>query len=368
MKEKILLVSCDGLGRGGVQAVMMSIIRNLSDKYIFDVLIFVNELDYADEVLSHGGKIFLLPNYVGNNRLRKRTDILFRGILRYRKIKKILVENGPYRAIHCNNAYEAGICLKAAERADISIRIAHSHASIQRAHLVMHLLNKIYLRLIKLHGTELVGCSKEACQSFFGKKINANIIYNSYNENRFDPKKYEKSLIYSLTLLQIGSYCPNKNQKFSLDILKCITKRYPYASLIFVGFDIIAGYGEASLRSFVKDMGIEKNVHFYSCDADTPELLSQSAFMLFPSVQEGFGIVLVEAQAMGIKCYVSDSIPRLSNCGGCVYLSLADGAQKWADTIIEDYEKTQGKHCEYNCSKFSEKVVMEKYRNLYIGK
>ena len=29
--KKVLLVSCEGLGNGGVQSVMMSIVRNLND-------------------------------------------------------------------------------------------------------------------------------------------------------------------------------------------------------------------------------------------------------------------------------------------------------------------------------------------------
>lgn len=36
--KRILLVSCEGLGNGGVQAVIMSIVRNLHKEYLFDIL------------------------------------------------------------------------------------------------------------------------------------------------------------------------------------------------------------------------------------------------------------------------------------------------------------------------------------------
>ena len=65
-------------------------------------------------------------------------------------------------------------------------------------------------------------------------------------------------------------------------------------------------------------------------DADMPKLLSQSSGFLFPSLHEGFGIVLIEAQAMGVKCYASDTVPRATDCGCVIYLPLKDGAKVWA--------------------------------------
>ena len=47
--EKVLMVSCEGLGNGGVQSVMMSIVRNLKNKYDFDMLLFTDERRYYDD-------------------------------------------------------------------------------------------------------------------------------------------------------------------------------------------------------------------------------------------------------------------------------------------------------------------------------
>ena len=75
MKERILLVFDKGLGYGGVESVIMSIVRNLNKFYTFDLLTNTS-LDKAhdEEFLSYGGKILKIPFYEGNCRFRQRMD------------------------------------------------------------------------------------------------------------------------------------------------------------------------------------------------------------------------------------------------------------------------------------------------------
>ena len=108
--KKALMVSCEGLGRGGVQAVMMDIVRNLRGEYNFDMLLFTDEVRYYDEeFLSYGGKILRVPFYEGGNRILRKLDYYIRGGRLYRGIYKAIQENGPYDVIHCNNVYESAL-------------------------------------------------------------------------------------------------------------------------------------------------------------------------------------------------------------------------------------------------------------------
>ena len=69
MKKRILMVFDKGLGRGGVESVIMSIVRNLSDTYTFDLLTNTNQTkDYDAEFISYGGKIFKILFYEGKIR------------------------------------------------------------------------------------------------------------------------------------------------------------------------------------------------------------------------------------------------------------------------------------------------------------
>ncbi|MDU6807963.1 MAG: glycosyltransferase [Clostridium sp.] len=364
MKEKILLVSCEGLGKGGVQSVIMSIVRNMSYKYVFDIILFTDEKRfYDDEFESYGGKIFRIPNYNGENKIRKKIDYYIRRNRIYRETKNIIKSNGPYRAIHCNNVYESGICLKAAYKYKIKTRIVHIHIVPQPGNFIRNFIDKNYFKFIKQFGEHFIGCSEDSCKSFYGKKVKYNVINNPYNEDifKFSPNISNNELI----ITQIGSFSSNKNQVFSIKVLSHIVKKYPNAKLYFVGFDI-DGY-QNEMEAEITKSGLKNNIKIYPSDTNISLLLKKTSALIFPSLVEGFGIVLIEAQAMGVRCYVSDSVTKQTNVGGCEFISLKIGAENWAEKIINDYKITLGKHYRYDCSEFSTKETMKNYELIYRG-
>lgn len=365
-KKKILLVSCDGLGNGGVQAVIMGIVRNLSQKYVFDILLFTNEKRYFDdEFLSYGGEIIRVPKYEGNCKFRRRIDYYIRAPRVYHSVKKLLREHGPYEAIHCNNAFEGAVILKAAKDANVPVRITHTHVITNASKGLRKGLNAIYLKCIRKYATSLVGCSREACQSMYGERSDSLVVDNPYDECKFAPNTDAFTQPREMVLMQIGSFNENKNQMFSVHVLAEIIKRYPYAKLNLVGFNM--GDYQAKLERLIDKLGLGKNVNILPHDTNTAKYLEESAAVIFPSVKEGFGIVLIEAQAMGVRCYASDTVPKATDRGGCVYLSLKDAPKVWADKIIEDYEAHHGRHQFYDCSQFASSRTTEIFDRLYSG-
>lgn len=361
------MVSCEGLGNGGVQAVIMNVVRNLNDVYTFDALLFTNEKrHYDDEFLSYGGKIYRIPRYSGVNRLRKKLDYYIRGHHLYKRVLKLLRENGPFDVIHCHDEFESAPIIKAAKVAGVPVRIVHTHVISQNENFLANSLNNYRRKVIDKYATVKIGCSFAACESFYKNPQSAFVVNNPFNNHRFDPKSYLVSGEKDFQLIQIGSYSPNKNQLFSIKIVECIKRKYPDVKLLLVGFSNQDYQG--LLYKEINEKNLLRNVIILPSDADTPKLLSQSAGFLFPSLHEGFGIVLIEAQAMGTRCYASANVPQTTNCGGVKYLALEDGAEKWADIIIQDYEQTHGVHSEYNISDFTIEKVIEKYRCLYEGK
>lgn len=363
--KRVLMVADNGLGQAGVPMVMMSILRGLRSQFQFDLVLFTKEVRHYDaEVLSYGCKIFRVPSYEGKNLFLKRINYYLRGELLYRSIRRIIKENGPYDVVHCHKIYEGAVCLKAATEFGIPVRIIHAHTNPQGDHMrkLRVWCNDLYLRLINQFATHKVACSITAGESAFGKNKGVIAIYNAYDENRFDPDKYPRTE-KPLELIQIGSYSENKNQLFSLEVLSALRNQGEDAKLHFVGF----GDYRKKVEERAAWLGLTEFVHFHEANADTPQLLSQSAACLFPSKREGFGIVQVEAQAMGVRCYVSDTVPKDADAGGCCFLSLDDGADKWAEKILADYQHTKGMPEKFDCSAFTTAKVVETYRRLYCG-
>lgn len=362
--KRVLITFDKGLSHGGVQSVIMSIVRELSDKYIFDILVNVSQKQYFDdEFLKYGGKIIKIPFYEDKITFRKRADYYIRGLYLYKKTLQVIKENGPYDIIHCNNVYESGPILRAAKKCKIPTRIVHSHAIPCKEPFIRRILNRIYMNQIKNSASVFVGCSSNACDSLFGNNIKANVIYNAFDETKFgflDTGLHKEN---NIILTQVGRYDSNKNQSFSIKVAKSLIDRKVDCKLFLIGSD--QGYEEKKLKEEVKQLGIENNVMFLNTDANIQSFLSKSDAFIFPSITEGFGTALIEAQAVGVKCFVSDSVPNETNCGGCIYLPLNDGPKKWAEVILDDYSENKGIHKIYDCSRFRNDEIKKQYEKLY---
>jgi glycosyltransferase involved in cell wall biosynthesis len=90
------------------------------------------------------------------------------------------------------------------------------------------------------------------------------------------------------------------------------------------------------LHGQVDNWGIGERVRFMSATTDIPKLMLGSDLLLFPSLAEGLGMVVVEAQAAGLRVLASDTTPRecvvipdLAN-----FLSLDLSARAWADETM----------------------------------
>lgn len=367
-KKRILLIAQHGLNKGGIQTVLMSIVRALSEKFVFDIVIFSNDKRYyEDEFLSYGGNIYRIPHRTSSEGIRGRIQIYYRWIYEYFLIRKIIQCNGPYIAIHCNNEFESCVALRAAQKENIPVRIAHAHVLRGRSTRMVRRIFDIFQQKTMLrYATDLVGCSDKACETLFSPFSSYKIIPNSYDDAKFDLNKYSLVEPDEMSLIQVGNFSSLKNQIFTLDVFSYIVQDYPQAILRLIGFDV-DGY-KKRIEEKILQNELSNNVIIYPSDANIPSLMAKSMYFMLPSRTEAFGIVLLEAQAMGLRCFVSDVVPHISNVGGCIYHSIENDPRIWANSITEDYYRTKGLHQKYNCSKFKNNEIAKKYVDIYCGK
>ena len=204
----------------------------------------------------------------------------------------------------------------------------------------------------------------------FGSKDKGIVVKNpTVDLAKFDPRLYPVDPEQRIKLIVVGSYSSRKNQRFAAEILHELLKTHPDSHLTFIGYprsekeDYLP-----KLKEFVKESGMENSVDFLPQDTNVAEALSQSTIMLIPSLQEGLPNVALEAQAMGVPCFVSTDVSKDCNCGICTFLPLDKGAEHWAEKIVEYVTKNgYGKHY-VNMSSWDNKKVCQMYLEYWRGK
>lgn len=363
MKDKILHVSCGGLGHGGVSAVIFSIVETLHNQFDFDCVVFKKHCEREPLFLKYG-KLFRISAYNDDGK-RHFLELLIRPWRIYWGVFEICKCNG-YRVIHCHNNMEEGVCLLAAKHAGVPIRIAHSHNtnSPRKKNLIVKIREYLNRKLILYAATDRIGCSEVAGFNFFGN-TEFKVIYNSVNldkykiSNRIDHEK--------MTFIHVGRYTYPKNQEMVIKVFKKINQTIQNSQLLLVGF----GEDKEKLKKLVCELHLEKTIHMIPGDqVEISKVYAVSDYMIFPSKFEGFGIVLIEAQAMGLPCFVSEAIQKEADAGLLKYIQLNAGDEVWADTILKyikeersiDKEKLEKKLCQY-----SNEVIGKQYASIYEG-
>lgn len=363
--KKVLVIANNNLGIGGIQSVIMSIVRNLGDDFQFDIVVFNHEDTYYEDEFKKQGRIFTIPQATGPRTFRKRLDFYIRPFSLYKKICAVIQNNGPYDVIHCHNYFEEGVALYAAKRYGIRVRIAHSHSNMPTPNrkIVRRIYQCVYRKMIVKNATQLVACSKAAAQYLYGKTPQAEIIYNAINVQAFN-SSIEK-IAGPWTILHVGRWGNPKNQSFLIEVFSHIVQRHPNAMLRLVGG------GDEKEKKKIDDV-IEKyklgeSVKFLPADSNIPEIMSESNVFVFPSIFEGLGIVLIEAQASGMKCFASDTVPKEANLGLVDYISLSKGPEAWAKKICEFIEGHGAFRKEVDMSSYDIFQIKQKYKAMYNG-
>lgn len=362
--RKVLMISCEGLGKGGIQDVMMKIVRNCSDQFHFDMVLFTKEIRFYDKEFVKYGTIFRLPP-IFSSRIARHFEYYFQGLRIYYAIRKIIRENGPYDIIHCHNYFCAAYCLKAAKDEGVKIRIAHAHNTKplgSREYITVHLLNDFLRRIICKYATNLIACSSQAANYMFNK--NATIIPNciDINDKKYNNLSYSQNCI---KLLNVGRFSIQKNQVMCINILNKLIDKGINAHLTLMGLvnGIEGNIVFNELKLEIEKNNLEKHVTFKSGKDDVIKEMRENDIFLLPSLYEGFGIVLLEAQSVGMKCIASNAVPYEVNAGLTSFCDI-NNIDDWIKEII-NFESNKTKRVLPDMSEFSTKKIMKEYKKIY---
>lgn len=127
----------------------------------------------------------------------------------------------------------------------------------------------------------------------------------------------------------VGRFAKQKNHVFLINAFYELVKINPDARLILVG----KGELENEIRAKVEEIGLADVVSFTGVRSDIPALLSAFDVFALPSLYEGMPNVVIEAQAAGLPCLISDSVTKQANVTGLVeYLPIGD-TTAWSNAL-----------------------------------
>ena len=356
------MIACTDLGIGGVQNVIMGIVRSLRSDYVFDVVVFNRtDSEYEKEILKYG-MIYDIPCRKSQNPFLQKLEFYIRPMRIYSLAKSIMKKNGPYDVVHCNNGVEEALILLAAKQAGIKKRIAHAHTAllVSRTKVIRRLYDWVYRKMIVQFSTIKIACSTRAGENLFGKKSDFKIIANPIDIARFVQPSSKGKMHWGI--IHVGNFDANKNQLFVVNVFKEIISQAPEARLTLIGGGNNM-YRDAVVDK-VKKLELEKFVSFLPPDTNIPDELARNSIFLFPSKTEGLGIALMEAQVAGLRCFASDSVPIEADLGNVRFFDLRLGAKVWAEEIYADITNNNiKKHIKYE--RVSQKIIAEQYRDVY---
>lgn len=327
MKPIRILHIVGKMDRAGAETMLMNLYRHIDRTQIqFDFVTFTKDKgDYDDEIQALGGKI--IPLSASNS------------IQRMFELNSFLKRHSEYKIVHSHVLLNNAFHLLAAKQAGVKHRISHSHnTSNGKSGILANFYEKFAIYLNKSLATKKIACGKEAADYLFNTiervwLLNNAIDLEKYLEISKNNKEYWSTLrkVKGLKLIQVGRLNEVKNHQFSLEIAKNLKNK----GVEFTFFIVGQGPLESFLKAKVKEYSLTDYVYFLGVRDDVPELMAGADVMLMPSLHEGFPVVLVESQAIGIETITSSNISSEVDMG----LDLIDFkdinfVDDWVSTIL----------------------------------
>lgn len=279
------------------------------------------EQEKVDEAVACGIAVTQLPD--------KRSDTLG-----YFKALRKALDEGRFDICHVHG--NSGMVfpeLVVANRSRVVAVACHCH-NTGCEHPVLH---RVLRRFVPGLCDCMFACSDEAGKWLFGD-AGFSVIPNSFelDKFRFDPQaRLELREAYGIgedvyILGNVARLNPEKNHAFLIKVFEAFHAGHPESILMIAG----GGPGEKDVRALVEASPANDSIMLLGNVKDPAKLYSAMDCFVFPSIHEGLGIVLVEAQIAGLECFVSSDVPL----GACVSdrfhaISLTETAARWADEI-----------------------------------
>ena len=360
---KYILQIAAHLTIGGAEKVCRDIgLYGNPEEYETHYVIFDDDIgDFGREVEAKGCKIF---------KFREPSE----NYGEYFKALKKLMSKYPYTVVHAHTMFSIGWVMLAAKQMKIPVRVSHAHSTLIDGNgLVKTVYESVMRKLILSCSTDLVACGEKAGIRLYGKKAykkRGNLILNGIDTKAFSFSQVKREEIrnkYNISdkfvLGHTGRLAEVKNQAFILKLMPEILKQRDNAVLMLIG----DGDDRNMLENTAKELGVYDKVIFVGNVTNVQDYLSAMDVFVFPSLYEGLPLSILEVQANGLPCIISDTVPPDVFLTELIHpLSLKAPESDWINKILSvNRECGKDYSNELKASGFDLETAMEKVYSIY---
>ncbi|WP_026452207.1 glycosyltransferase [Aequorivita capsosiphonis] len=333
--QRILHIS-GKMDRAGAETMVMNLYRAINRKaFQFDFVVFSDKPgDFDSEIKSLGGKIYIIQEQ--------------NPIARMFALKNLLIDHPEYKIVHGHTLLSNVFHMWAAKEGGIKHRISHAHSTSDKAR--NGVVSKSYQLIskwgINRFATEYISCGQDAASFLFPYQKDVLLLPNAVDAVKLsrigeNQKEYikEKFGFSGFKIVQIGRLQDVKNHSFTIHLAEFMKQKGLDFKVYFIG----QGPLEKEIRAEIAEKNLEDVIEMLGLRTDIPELMAGADAMLMPSLHEGFPVVLVESQAVGLPALISDTISAEVDLGLDLvkFLPLDAELEIWASTLMKIKNKTE---------------------------
>lgn len=320
------------MNRGGIENMLMNLYRNVDKNSVqFDFVVHRQEEGNFDkEIEEMGGIIYHAPHYKVTNHIEY-----------VHWWNDFFKKHREYKIIHSHTYAIASIQLAIAKKYSLTT-IVHSHSSSTGVGIKALMKGLLEKRIAEIPDY-LFACSDKAGEWLFGRKSlskpNYILLKNAidtdkfcYNSNIRDEIRSSFGLTDELVLGHVGNFTEPKNYPFILRVFGELVNNGINGKLFLVG----TGPQLESVKEQAQQLGVKDNIIFTGTRTDVYNVLQALDCFVFPSIFEGLPVTVIEAQASGLKCFISDRITQEVCITDLVTQLPIDDPMLWAEEIMRN--------------------------------
>lgn len=301
-------------------------------------------LNYYNSMNNYDVNIDFLVKKCVDNKLKKfvedsnsslyELDYRIKSPLKYIYNLTKIIKKGNYDIVHAHgNSRTLILELYAAKMAGVKVVIPHSHNTNAKYKKLHKMLRPLFVK----NYTYAFSCGLEAGKWLFGNKP-FTVIKNGIDINKFlfneESREFYRdkyNLKNKKVIGNVGTFNYQKNHSFLIDIFYEVYKNDDSYRLLIVG----DGSLKEEIYSKIERLGLSDVVIFTGIIREVPQILQAIDILIMPSRYEGLPLSLVEAQAAGLPCIISDVITSEVKATDLItYVSLSNNSNYWSKVVL----------------------------------